>query len=315
MKSEPLLRAGTTPSPAELHQRLSQTHAARLGPRLDDIVRDERTWNASMESELSILKLERAFVESERAAVAEQVRRVPTDVDGFVAWFESLKESGPGQGDELFPWLSRDATLESMRWFLAQEVAGEAGFDDLVALAQLKLPNRPKLEMARNYWDEMGQGHEGGMHGPLLGELKVALRLECTAPVWEAQALGNLMVALGTSRHYQYQAIGALGVIELTAPGRAELVNLGLKRLGVPGNARRYFALHATLDVRHSETWVREVFRPLVASEPRIASRLAEGALLRLRAGERCFGRYRQELWGSCSITTLERGRLPIAAA
>jgi hypothetical protein len=143
----------------------------------------------------------------------------------------------------------------------------------------------------------MGQGHEGGMHGPMLGVLRDALGLRPEQPVWESLALGNLMVALAVSRHYQYQAIGALGVIELTAPGRAERVNEGLKRLGVAGGARRYFALHATLDVRHSETWVREVFRPLVARDPRIASRLAEGALLRLRAGARCFERYRHELW------------------
>jgi hypothetical protein len=315
MNSEtPLYRAPAS-SPVELHRRLAASHASRLGPSLDDVVRDDGAFNDSLQDELEVVRLEREFVESERAAVAEQVRRVPTDVDGFVRWFTSLKDDGPGQGDELFPWLANDASLEQMRWFLAQEVAGEAGFDDLVALAQLKLPNQPKLEMARNYWDEMGQGHEGGMHGPLLGALKVALRLDCPHPVWESQALGNLMVALATSRHYQYQAIGALGAIELTAPGRAEQVNWGLRRLGVPGAARRYFALHATLDVRHSETWIRDVFKPLVAGEPRIAARLAEGALLRLRAGERCFSRYRRELWGRYSVTTLERIDFPTVAA
>ena len=296
-----------------LHRRLAATHPARLAPRLDEIVRDERGWNDCLDEEMAVVRLERAYVESERAAVADEVRRIPTDVERFVSWFEDLKLTGPGQDDPLFPWLANDASLDEMRWFLAQEVAGEAGFEDLVALAQLKLPNRPKLEMARNYWDEMGQGHEKGMHGPLLGYLKEALQLESGEPVWEALALGNLMVALATSRHYQYQAIGALGVIELTAPGRAEQVNAGLKRLGVAGEARRYFALHATLDVRHSETWVREVFRPLVAAEPRIAPRLAEGALLRLRAGQRCFARYRHELWARHSAFR-ESGDVPTAA-
>ena len=58
-----------------------------------------------------------------------------------------------------------------MKWFLQQEVAGEAGFDDLVAMTQVKLPCRAKLEMARNYWDEMGQGHGPAMHGALLDRL------------------------------------------------------------------------------------------------------------------------------------------------
>lgn len=138
------------------------------------------------------------------------------------------------------------------------------------------------------------------MHGPMLSALADSLQLGSgQEAVWESLALGNLMVALATARHYAYQSVGALGVIELTAPGRAELVNAGLKRLGIDGAARRYYALHATLDVRHSAAWNREVLRPLVASSPELAPPIAEGALLRLRAGQRCFDRYRQELWGS----------------
>jgi hypothetical protein len=183
-----------------------------------------------------------------------------------------------------------------MKWFLGQEVAGEAGFEDLVALTQVKLPSQPKLEMARNYWDEMGQGNTGGMHGPMLEHLSRELALDVSAPVWESLALGNLMAALASNRHYAYQSVGALGVIELTAPSRAEKVNAGLKRLGVRGDVRRYFALHATLDIRHSEAWDREVIRPLVQGAPQVARAIAEGALMRLNAGARCFARYRHEL-------------------
>jgi hypothetical protein len=250
-----------------------------------------------LDDEVAMRRLERRLVERERVAIADRVKSVPHDEHGFVRWFEALRDNGPGQNDPLFPWLAKQASLEEMCWFLEQEVAGEAGFDDLVALTQLKLPAQPKLEMARNYWDEMGQGHEAGMHGPMLTLLKTRLGLKDSPPVWEALALGNLMVGLATSRQYAYQAIGALGVIELTAPGRSAQVNAGLKRLGVDGMTRRYFALHATLDVRHSEAWVAEVLRPLVAADPRIAPRLAEGALMRLRAGARCFARYRETLW------------------
>ena len=49
--------------------------------------------------------------------------------------------------------------MDQMRWFLTQEVAGEAGFDDLAALTQVKMPQQAKLEIARNYWDEMGRGN------------------------------------------------------------------------------------------------------------------------------------------------------------
>jgi hypothetical protein len=52
------------------------------------------------------------------------------------------------------------------------------------------------------------------------------------------------------------------------------------------------------LDVKHSEDWNREALRPLVEEDPRRAVAMAEGALIRLKCGERCFARYRQELWG-----------------
>lgn len=282
--------------PDVLHRKLARSHTERLAPSLDDPGEDSE-WYHRVGDEVAVRYLERRFIELERAVVAEQVREVPTDARGFLRWFDDLKATGPGQGDPLFPWLARHASLAQMRWFLGQEVAGEAGFEDLVALAQLKLPARPKLELARNYWDEMGQGNEQAMHGPMLDVLKRQLALDDGPVVWESLALGNLMVGLATSRQYAYQALGALGVIELTAPGRAEQVNAGLKRLGVDGATRRYFALHATLDVRHSQSWVAEVFHPMVASDPRIAPRLAEGALLRLRAGARCFERYRATLW------------------
>jgi hypothetical protein len=115
--------------------------------------------------------------------------------------------------------------------------------------------------------------------------------------VWESLAVGNLMMALAVNRSYAFHAIGALGAIELTAPTRAVHVARGLKRLGVARAARHYFALHSTLDLQHSESWKREVLAPLVAEMPAVATAIAEGALLRLAAGARCFARYRTHLW------------------
>jgi hypothetical protein len=110
----------------------------------------------------------------------------------------------------------------------------------------------------------------------------------------EALALGNMMVALAHHRRYAFHSVGALGVIEMTAPTRAGYVDRGLRRLGIPAKKRHYFALHAVLDVRHSETWNREVLRTLVAEDYRRAQAIGEGAILRLWHGARCFERYRE---------------------
>jgi hypothetical protein len=280
-------------SPEVIHRELVQLNRARMVPTLESTA-----WEAGLDAELRLRRLEHAFVEGERAVIRALAEQAPTDADSFIAWFEKLEESGPGQGDRLFPWLAGHASLDEMKWFLYQEMAGEAGFDELVALTQVRLPSQAKLELARNYWDEMGQGTPSGMHGPMLDRLGQSLELAHvqTETVWESLALANLMVALAANRHYTYQSIGALGVIELTAPGRALQVNAGLKRLGVQGDARRYYALHSTLDVKHSAAWNREVLRPLVSADPHCARPIAEGALMRLLAGARCFERYRSEL-------------------
>ena len=239
------------------------------------------------------------FLDALRADIAAEAARVPTDPDGFIAWFEDLSDRGPGQGDPLFPWLAEEADRDQMRWFLGQEAAGEAGFEDLVAFTQVRMPARAKLEFARNYWDEMGRGNPKGMHGPMLDVLIEALELkaEIDDTVWESLALANAMTGMATTRRYAWHSVGALGVIELTAPGRSAATAAGLRRLGFSPEERRYFDLHAVLDVKHSEAWNREALRPLVEEDGRRAAAIAEGALIRLHCGARCFERYRSELW------------------
>ena len=252
-------------------------------------------WREELEVYARILRAEGEYIETVRGEISPLLVDVPDDVDEFIDWYEDLKTTGPGQGDPLFPWLATTATHDDMLWFLTQEVAGEAGFDDLLALTQVKLPVTAKLEMARNYWDEMGRGRDTAMHGPLLERLAVYLDIDAQ-PEWvipESLALGNAMLAMARSRRYCFQSIGALGAIEMTAPTRAGLVDAGLKRLRVPAKKRLYFTLHAVLDVKHSECWNREVLRSLVADDSSRAVAIGEGALIRLWHGARCFDRYR----------------------
>lgn len=274
---------------------LAEWNHVRLAPQFPS-----EDWAGALDRDLRLLRLEGGFIEALRVEVAEGVAAAPRDVDGFMAWFEGLTEFGPGQRDPLFPWLAEEAGDEEMKWFLTQEAAGEAGFEDLLAMTQVKMPALPKLEFARNYWDEMGRGNAKGMHGPMLGYMIDALHLDpaIDSTVWESLALANAMTAMATTRRYAWHSVGALGVIELTAPDRAAAVAKGLRRLGYSARERRYFDLHASLDVKHSADWNREALRPLIEDDPRRMAPIAEGALIRLKCGERCFQRYRRELWG-----------------
>jgi hypothetical protein len=282
------------PDAEALHLGLAKWNRRRLA-----VATPHADWIAELNQDQRMLRMEGAFIEAFRSHVAPLTLGVPDDPDGFIAWFEDLKQTGPGQYDPLFAWLETDADLEQLRWFLTQEAAGEAGFDDLVAYTQVKLPARPKLELARNYWDEMGRGSMGGMHGPMLDRTVEGLKLKPTidGTLWQSLCLANTMTALATTRRYTYQSIGALGVVELTAPTRVGCVAEGLKRLGRSPEQRKYFVLHAQLDIEHSKAWNAEALVPLVEENPGCARYIAEGAIMRLICGEQCFETYRAHLW------------------
>ena len=275
-----------------LHQSLAVFNERRFTPGLP-----HADWEAEIDRQGEMLRREGRFLEAARARVSARAALAPIDPDGFVAWFEELDRTGPGQNDPLFPWLAEHASLAEMCWFMTQEVAGEAGFDDLCALTQVRLEEAAKLEIARNYWDEMGRGNPKGMHGPMLHRLSVAmgLRPSVAGTVWESLALANTMAGLAANRRYAYHSVGAMGAIEQTAPSRARLVGLGLKRLGVAAEHRHYFDLHAVLDIKHSAAWNADAIHPLVTARPEVARAIAEGALMRLECGAACFARYRRE--------------------
>ena len=280
-------------SPELLHVLLSQFNASRVAvgvPTCD--------WETEEFRTIELRILEGRYLENLRMQVSDLSKGHEGSAEHFVEWFTALQDNGPGQHHPLFDWIESEASLEQLKWFLTQEVAGEAGFEDLVAYTQIKLPVQAKLECARNYWDEMGRGKEGVMHGPLLERMATMLNLQPSIEntVWESLALGNTMLGLAANRRYTYQSLGALGVIELTAPQRAAKVAAGMRRLGLDHRVRSYFDLHAVLDVQHSEAWIREIIYPLVKATPECAKYLAEGALMRLLCGERCFARYSQEL-------------------
>ncbi len=260
---------------------LSAFNRHRLLPTLPD-----DSWHFVVAQEQRMRILEGEFLEAERRLCRRRARAVPTEAEEFLRWFAGLREDGPGQNDPLFPWLAGEAKHEELRWLIHQELAGDVGFEDLLALSQIKMPRRAKLELARKCWDEVGD--ESGVFGPMLSRIAAELSVDesDTPVVWEVMAVANLMVGLAINRRYAYQSIGALAAIELTYPTRALYVQRALKRLGVQ------------LKARHCEatSWNAEVMQPLVSENPAAAVALAEGALMRLEAERRCFERYRREL-------------------
>jgi hypothetical protein len=280
-------------SPKDVQRALTEFNRRRLTPSIPS-----EQVSADLQQAHDMALLEHDFIEQDRQTIAARARQAPESPQAFASWFDALNDSGPGQHDPLFDFLAERATLDQLRWFMQQEVAGEAGFDDLVALTQLRMPERAKLELARNYWDEMGRGKPAAMHGPMLATVARILDIdgcEIDHIVWESQALSNVLVGLAYNRRYAFHALGALGVIELTAPSRAVKVVQAMDRLGVDRAASHYFRVHATVDLAHARTWRDEILIPVVSDRPDVVRFIAEGALMRLQAGARTFERYRRE--------------------
>jgi hypothetical protein len=199
---------------------------------------------------------------------------------------------------EMYRWLEREATWADLVRFVAMEGGPDAGFDDLVAMAQVGVRGDPKLCLAANYWDEMGRGSLEAVHTELHAGLVEAVgmpeipRSELPIGALERMALGGLLV---TNRQFQPEALGAFGLLELQAGPRCRSVVRALERLDAPPDAFPFYAEHASADPRHGKEWLDRVIAPLSTS-PLWAEGMVRGARWRAEVNRRFFDEALAEL-------------------
>ncbi|GAC1327727.1 MAG: hypothetical protein NVSMB13_14260 [Mycobacteriales bacterium] len=191
-----------------------------------------------------------------------------------------------------YKWLARDADWEQVVHFLALEGGPDGGFDDLIAHCQVGLSGSAKVELAQNYWDEMGNGDLSRVHTVLHDGLVAAIDMPRIArtdqPVesLERVALGYLFA---TNRWLQPEMIGALGLLELQAGPRCRLVLQAFDRLGAPEAAYPFYVEHAEVDPRHGKDWLEKAVAPLAAELPGWGARILRGAWWRERTNAALF--------------------------
>jgi hypothetical protein len=259
-----------------LHRALARWNVRRLRAE-----HPTRRWRDEIEDDVRMRSLEGEWIEAERAALRPWTRDVPCTRAGFARWFEQLVDEAPGHHATMLDELADRVTLDQARWWMRQELVAEASLDALLALTRLKMPEYPGIAPAGP-----------GLEARRLARLGQVLGVDTGADViWESLAASNLAVALALNRRYAWQAVGALGVVALTSPLRAERVGLALVRLGLGAVADD----HAR-ERDETRAWIHEVLAPRVEEDAERAPLLAEGALLRLRADARCARRSRDEL-------------------
>jgi hypothetical protein len=181
----------------------------------------------------------------------------------------------------VYRWLANEASRDEVLEFLAVEGGPDSGFDDLVAACQVGLFGSAKMEMAQNYWDEMGNGSLPDVHTTLHSRMAEAIgmrripRSEQPVEGLERTALGGL---LATNRWLQPEMVGALGMIELQAGPRCRLVVKAFDRVGMPADAYPFYEVHAEVDPRHGQDWLDKVIAPLAQEQPAWRERMVKGA-------------------------------------
>ena len=192
----------------------------------------------------------------------------------------------------VYDWIAEEADVGEVRAYLSLEGGPDGGFDDLVALCQVGIDGEAKVELAANYWDEMGRGSMAGVHTELHRRMAVALELEAVdrreQPV-EALERSLLGTTLATNRALQPELVGALGLLELQAGPRCRRVVKGLQRLGCGEDALAFYEEHAVADPRHGKDWLDHVVGPLAARFPDWAPRIVRGAHWRSIVNARFF--------------------------
>lgn len=198
-----------------------------------------------------------------------------------------------------YRWLADEASWQELVAFLELEGGPDGGFDDLVAACQVGLSGSAKLELGKNYWDEMGGGDPDAVHTVLHQRLAAAVGLrevhreDLPVEALERIALGGL---LATNRWLQPEMVGALGLLELQAGPRCRLVLQALDRLGAPEAAYPFYVEHAEVDPVHGKDWVDKAIVPLAQEHPPWGARMVRGAFWRSAVNARFFAAVHDQL-------------------
>lgn len=265
----------------EVQQRLNAHYVSRL-------CAPERCHEAPGLAEmLEMERLQALWMDVEVARC--QLRDVPTSAAHFESWYRTLFKRSVAQAQPFFDHIAERASLPEMALYVCFEQQVDGRFDDVIALAQLGLEGAAKLALARNYWDEMGEGVFENMHTVLFEKSAAYFRAALAGTPLEKQLAttadalknGNVLLLLALNRRYALRLLGALTLLEHTAPRRFAKTVAGMRRLGVPEEIVYYHEMHVRIDAKHGEDLLHEIVLPLIERHPEAIPEIAQGMAIR----------------------------------
>jgi Iron-containing redox enzyme len=216
--------------------------------------------------------------------------QMPRDSSAYVSWLIENIHNHPAYNHSLYTnHLGKKASIDDLRIFLNQEMTIDARFDDFLALIQLGTKDMVKLEIAANYWDEMGNGDRAKMHANMFVRTMESLGggFEVGQLTTESFICGNLALMLSLRRASFYKAIGYFAVTEYLAPSRFKHVITACERNGLDSTVAEYHQAHIDIDGSHSNRWFSNVVCPVIDEFPDAAEAITRGAFYRLNTSQR----------------------------
>jgi pyrroloquinoline quinone (PQQ) biosynthesis protein C len=237
--------------------------------------------------------LEQGMLEYELRFIPEEtLRSYPRNSFEYARWLRMLISAHRASAHPLYTvYMPIQADAGDLKFFLAQETNLDPRFDDILALIQVGTRGGEKLEIANNYYDEMGNGRPEEVHAHMfnaaLQELGIDERYVQDNMLLDGRISGNLSACLALSRRHYYKAIGYFGVTEYLAPRRFKNFVAAWRRNGLSEAGIRYHDMHIKVDAGHARGWFENVIKPLMDKDDRVGREIALGAMIRLNSSER----------------------------
>ncbi|MES2939433.1 MAG: iron-containing redox enzyme family protein [Pseudomonadota bacterium] len=239
--------------------------------------------------------VESAWLARELATV--DTAALPRRAEDFEPWYRARFREQVAAAEPFFDHLAQHATLQELSVYVLYEEQVDGRFDDVIAMAQMGLKGAAKVALAANYWDEMGMGDETQMHTRLFCDSAAYFRdaIDGTRfgrfvqPTAEALANGNLLLLLSVRREHCVKLMGALTLLEHTAPRRFARAVQGMRRLGVPEDIIYYHEMHVKIDAKHGDDLLNQVVLPMLQARPELTAEVATGVQLRLQVANRYY--------------------------
>ncbi|MGX9523061.1 iron-containing redox enzyme family protein [Vibrio mediterranei] len=210
---------------------------------------------------------------------------LPSQPMEFIEWQANLQRQHEEATKHFYDFLAEDATDKEVAQYILHERFVDGVFDDLLALAQLGVQGKPKMAIAHNYWDEMGEGDPALVHTTLFDKTvawaKEVLQDDDLKDNVEILQNSNSFFCMGFRRRYAPRIIGALSFIETIAPVHFEKVVAGCKRLSIPSEVIFYQEAHIEYDAAHAQEWVDDAIIPLINTSEILFKEICIGVAIR----------------------------------